>query len=154
MLLYYTEFSNNQIVIPKFPLLSIFTPHHTEGDMLLQFVMQIPNCQFVGHTWINHHVAMVFFFFSNVILLIYNYTSFMAPLSLSHTHLFFVILFLGDLHFIVYFLKATPCYLYFHFIHWNNSYLWEEWKQRQKDTSEDVSSQFLNLRFVPLEVFA
>ncbi|KAB5568765.1 hypothetical protein DKX38_002558 [Salix brachista] len=32
------------------------------------------------------------------------------------------------------------------------SYLWEEWKQRQKDTSEDVSSQFLNLRFVPLEL--
>ncbi|KAJ6954682.1 ubiquitin-like-specific protease 2B isoform X1 [Populus alba x Populus x berolinensis] len=32
------------------------------------------------------------------------------------------------------------------------SYLWEEWKVRQKDTSEDVSSKFLNLRFVPLEL--
>ncbi|KAI5597934.1 hypothetical protein BDE02_02G098600 [Populus trichocarpa] len=32
------------------------------------------------------------------------------------------------------------------------SYLWEEWKVRQKDTSEDMSSKFLNLRFVPLEL--
>ncbi|CAK7347257.1 unnamed protein product [Dovyalis caffra] len=30
-------------------------------------------------------------------------------------------------------------------------YLWEEWKERQKDSSEDMSSKFLNLRFVPLE---
>ncbi|KDP41478.1 hypothetical protein JCGZ_15885 [Jatropha curcas] len=32
------------------------------------------------------------------------------------------------------------------------SYLWEEWKARQKETSEDLSSKFLNLRFVPLEL--
>ncbi|XP_047341018.1 probable ubiquitin-like-specific protease 2B isoform X2 [Impatiens glandulifera] len=32
------------------------------------------------------------------------------------------------------------------------SYLWEEWKERQKESSEDISSKFLNLRFVPLEV--
>ncbi|CAN1340961.1 Probable ubiquitin-like-specific protease 2B [Linum perenne] len=32
------------------------------------------------------------------------------------------------------------------------SYLWEEWKQRQEETSEDVSANFLNLRFVPLEL--
>lgn len=38
------------------------------------------------------------------------------------------------------------------FIHLMNSYLCEEWKERHKDTSEDVSSKFLNLRFIPLEV--
>ncbi|KAG8660318.1 probable ubiquitin-like-specific protease 2B isoform X1 [Manihot esculenta] len=32
------------------------------------------------------------------------------------------------------------------------SYLWEEWKSRQKEASEDLSSKFLNLRFVPLEL--
>ncbi|KAF9608671.1 hypothetical protein IFM89_010455 [Coptis chinensis] len=32
------------------------------------------------------------------------------------------------------------------------SYLWEEWKERQPESSEEVSSNFLNLRFVPLEV--
>lgn len=32
------------------------------------------------------------------------------------------------------------------------SYLCEEWKERHKDTSEDVSSKFLNLRFIPLEL--
>ncbi|KAA8538179.1 hypothetical protein F0562_027787 [Nyssa sinensis] len=32
------------------------------------------------------------------------------------------------------------------------SYLWEEWKERQKETYEDISSRFLNLRFVPLEL--
>ncbi|CAI0406026.1 unnamed protein product [Linum tenue] len=32
------------------------------------------------------------------------------------------------------------------------SYLWEEFKQRHKDASEDVSSKFMNLRFVPLEL--
>ncbi|KAK6940247.1 Ulp1 protease family, C-terminal catalytic domain [Dillenia turbinata] len=32
------------------------------------------------------------------------------------------------------------------------SYLWEEWKERQKETSEDIASKFLNLRFVPLEL--
>lgn len=36
--------------------------------------------------------------------------------------------------------------------HWNDSYLWEEWKERQKETCEDISSKFLNLRFVSLEV--
>ncbi|XP_043711320.1 probable ubiquitin-like-specific protease 2B [Telopea speciosissima] len=30
------------------------------------------------------------------------------------------------------------------------SYLWEEWKERQKETPEDVSAKFFNLRFVPL----
>jgi hypothetical protein len=52
------------------------------------------------------------------------------------------------------FLKATSCYLYVTFMHGNDSYLWEEWKERQKGSSEDMSSKFLNLRFVPLEVFA
>ncbi|OVA10811.1 Peptidase C48 [Macleaya cordata] len=32
------------------------------------------------------------------------------------------------------------------------SYLWEEWKERQAESSEDLSSKFLNLRFVPLEL--
>lgn len=32
------------------------------------------------------------------------------------------------------------------------SYLLEEWKERQKDTSDDISSKFFNLRFVPLEL--
>ncbi|KAK9713886.1 hypothetical protein RND81_06G057300 [Saponaria officinalis] len=32
------------------------------------------------------------------------------------------------------------------------SYLLEEWKERQKETSEDVSSKFLNLRFLSLEL--
>ncbi|KAL3504011.1 hypothetical protein ACH5RR_033852 [Cinchona calisaya] len=32
------------------------------------------------------------------------------------------------------------------------SYLWEEWKERQKETSEDISSKFSNLRFVSLEL--
>ncbi|XP_044475243.1 probable ubiquitin-like-specific protease 2B isoform X3 [Mangifera indica] len=32
------------------------------------------------------------------------------------------------------------------------SYLWEEWKVRHKDTSEDISSKFLNMRFVSLEL--
>ncbi|XP_062163457.1 probable ubiquitin-like-specific protease 2B isoform X2 [Alnus glutinosa] len=32
------------------------------------------------------------------------------------------------------------------------SYLWEEWKERQKETREDISSKFLNLRFVSLEL--
>jgi len=36
--------------------------------------------------------------------------------------------------------------------HWNDSYLWEEWKERQKEAREDISSKFLNLRFVSLEV--
>uniref|UniRef100_A0A5B6Z6G2 Putative ubiquitin-like-specific protease 2B isoform X2 n=1 Tax=Davidia involucrata TaxID=16924 RepID=A0A5B6Z6G2_DAVIN len=32
------------------------------------------------------------------------------------------------------------------------SYLWEEWKERQKETSEHISPRFFNLRFVPLEL--
>ncbi|KAJ8773332.1 hypothetical protein K2173_028509 [Erythroxylum novogranatense] len=32
------------------------------------------------------------------------------------------------------------------------SYFWEEWKERHKETLEDFSSKFLNLRFVPLEL--
>ncbi|KAF8377381.1 hypothetical protein HHK36_030758 [Tetracentron sinense] len=32
------------------------------------------------------------------------------------------------------------------------SYLWEEWKERQKETSGDVFSKFLNLQFFPLEL--
>ncbi|XP_047972793.1 probable ubiquitin-like-specific protease 2B isoform X1 [Salvia hispanica] len=32
------------------------------------------------------------------------------------------------------------------------SYLWEEWKERQKGTCEDLYSKFSNLKFVPLEV--
>lgn len=32
------------------------------------------------------------------------------------------------------------------------SYLLEEWKERQKDTPEDISSRFLNLRFLSLEL--
>ncbi|KAL6313229.1 hypothetical protein AAG906_018695 [Vitis piasezkii] len=31
------------------------------------------------------------------------------------------------------------------------NYLWEERKERQKETSEDISSKFFNLQFVPLE---
>lgn len=34
----------------------------------------------------------------------------------------------------------------------NNSYLMEEWKVRHKDASEDLSSKFLTLRFMQLEV--
>ncbi|KAF5739784.1 ubiquitin-like-specific protease 2B isoform X1 [Tripterygium wilfordii] len=32
------------------------------------------------------------------------------------------------------------------------SYLWEEWKERRKESSEAIYSKFLNLRFVPLEL--
>ncbi|KAJ4914961.1 putative ubiquitin-like-specific protease 2B [Raphanus sativus] len=32
------------------------------------------------------------------------------------------------------------------------SYLCEEWKERHKDTSDDISSRFMNLRFVSLEL--
>ncbi|XP_057804969.1 probable ubiquitin-like-specific protease 2B [Salvia miltiorrhiza] len=32
------------------------------------------------------------------------------------------------------------------------SYLWEEWKERQRGTCEDLYSKFRNLKFVPLEV--
>ncbi|KAK1319710.1 putative ubiquitin-like-specific protease 2B [Acorus calamus] len=34
------------------------------------------------------------------------------------------------------------------------SYLWEEWKERHPESSEDVSSKFSNLRFVSLELNA
>ncbi|KAF2299788.1 hypothetical protein GH714_003369 [Hevea brasiliensis] len=54
----------------------------------------------------------------------------------------------------------VPCILHMDSIKGNHaglknlvqSYLWEEWKSRQKETSEDLSSKFLNLRFVPLEL--
>ncbi|XP_051118188.1 probable ubiquitin-like-specific protease 2B isoform X2 [Andrographis paniculata] len=32
------------------------------------------------------------------------------------------------------------------------SYLWEEWKERQKGSSDDLYSKFRNLKFVPLEI--
>ncbi|KAJ4962403.1 hypothetical protein NE237_022342 [Protea cynaroides] len=32
------------------------------------------------------------------------------------------------------------------------SYLWEEWKEKKNESSEDVSEKFSNLRFVPLEL--
>ncbi|XP_043713348.1 probable ubiquitin-like-specific protease 2B [Telopea speciosissima] len=32
------------------------------------------------------------------------------------------------------------------------SYLWEEWKEKKRESSEDVSAKFSNLRFVPLEL--
>ncbi|OVA10483.1 Peptidase C48 [Macleaya cordata] len=32
------------------------------------------------------------------------------------------------------------------------SYLWEEWKERKAEASEDFSKKFFNLRFVPLEL--
>ncbi|XP_052189252.1 probable ubiquitin-like-specific protease 2B isoform X2 [Diospyros lotus] len=32
------------------------------------------------------------------------------------------------------------------------SYLWEEWKEKHKGTSEDIASKFFNLRFIPLEL--
>nr|GLL48442.1 probable ubiquitin-like-specific protease 2B isoform X1 [Ipomoea trifida] len=40
----------------------------------------------------------------------------------------------------------------FVFIPVNYNYLWEEWKERQKELSEDVSAKFLNLRFASLEL--
>ena len=36
---------------------------------------------------------------------------------------------------------------------WDCSYLYEEWKERHSGTTEDVSSKFLNLKFLPLKVF-
>ncbi|KAK9097163.1 hypothetical protein Sjap_022660 [Stephania japonica] len=38
------------------------------------------------------------------------------------------------------------------FIPINFNYLWEEWKERQTNPSEDASSKFFNLRFIPLEL--
>ncbi|XP_028075842.1 probable ubiquitin-like-specific protease 2B isoform X1 [Camellia sinensis] len=54
----------------------------------------------------------------------------------------------------------VPCILHMDSIKGNHtglkdfiqSYLWEEWKERQKEASEDISSKFFNLRFVPLEL--
>nr|POE49796.1 putative ubiquitin-like-specific protease 2b [Quercus suber] len=54
----------------------------------------------------------------------------------------------------------VPCILHMDSIKGNHtgiktliqSYLWEEWKERQKEAPEDLSSKFLNLRFVSLEL--
>ncbi|XP_039023453.1 probable ubiquitin-like-specific protease 2B isoform X2 [Hibiscus syriacus] len=56
--------------------------------------------------------------------------------------------------------SKVPCILHMDSIRGNHaglknlvqSYLWEEWKERHKETSEDFSSKFLNLRFVSLEL--
>ncbi|XP_016748896.1 probable ubiquitin-like-specific protease 2B isoform X2 [Gossypium hirsutum] len=56
--------------------------------------------------------------------------------------------------------SKVPCILHMDSIKGNHaglknlvqSYLWEEWKERHKETSEDLSSKFLNLRFVSLEL--
>ncbi|THG11502.1 hypothetical protein TEA_012999 [Camellia sinensis var. sinensis] len=57
-------------------------------------------------------------------------------------------------------LSKVPCILHMDSIKGSHrglknliqSYLWEEWKERQNRLLEDVSSKFLNLRFVPLEL--
>ncbi|XVF36594.1 hypothetical protein REPUB_Repub19eG0070700 [Reevesia pubescens] len=57
-------------------------------------------------------------------------------------------------------LSKVPCILHMDSIKGNHaglknlvqSYLWEEWKERHKETSEDLSAKFLNLRFVSLEL--
>ncbi|XP_024028801.1 probable ubiquitin-like-specific protease 2B isoform X2 [Morus notabilis] len=54
----------------------------------------------------------------------------------------------------------VPCILHMDSIKGNHSglknliqsYLWEEWKERRKETSEEMSSRFHNLRFVSLEL--
>ncbi|XP_062098438.1 probable ubiquitin-like-specific protease 2B isoform X2 [Humulus lupulus] len=54
----------------------------------------------------------------------------------------------------------VPCILHMDSIKGNHaglkslmqSYLWEEWKERQRETSDEVSSRFHNLRFVSLEL--
>ncbi|XWS14914.1 hypothetical protein CRYUN_Cryun35bG0049800 [Craigia yunnanensis] len=56
--------------------------------------------------------------------------------------------------------SKVPCILHMDSIRGNHaglknlvqSYLWEEWKERHKETSEDFSSKFLNLRFVSLKL--
>ncbi|KAK8996793.1 hypothetical protein V6N11_020290 [Hibiscus sabdariffa] len=56
--------------------------------------------------------------------------------------------------------SKVPCILHMDSIRGNHaglknlvqSYLWEEWKERHRETSEDLSSKFLNLRFVSLEL--
>ncbi|KAK8705542.1 hypothetical protein V6N13_049142 [Hibiscus sabdariffa] len=56
--------------------------------------------------------------------------------------------------------SKVPCILHMDSIKGNHaglknlvqSYLWEEWKERHKETSEDLSSKFVNLRFVSLEL--
>ncbi|XP_051126396.1 probable ubiquitin-like-specific protease 2B isoform X2 [Andrographis paniculata] len=54
----------------------------------------------------------------------------------------------------------TPCILHMDSLRGNHlglkdliqSYLWEEWKERQKGTCENLSSKFRNLKFIPLEL--
>ncbi|KAE8666763.1 putative ubiquitin-like-specific protease 2B [Hibiscus syriacus] len=56
--------------------------------------------------------------------------------------------------------SKVPCILHMDSIRGNHaglknlfqSFLWEEWKERYKETSEDLSSKFLNLRFISLEL--
>ncbi|KAL4332375.1 hypothetical protein GQ457_07G024180 [Hibiscus cannabinus] len=56
--------------------------------------------------------------------------------------------------------SKVPCILHMDSIRGNHaglknlvqSYLWEEWKERYKETSEDLSSKFSNMRFVSLEL--
>jgi sentrin-specific protease 7 len=56
--------------------------------------------------------------------------------------------------------EKVPCILHMDSIRGSHSglksllqsYLWEEWKERHKEASEDVSSRFLNMRFVSLEL--
>ncbi|GAB2271461.1 hypothetical protein Dimus_006298 [Dionaea muscipula] len=56
--------------------------------------------------------------------------------------------------------SRVPCILHMDSIKGNHtglenliqSYLWEEWKERRKETSEDVASKFLNFRFLSLEL--
>lgn len=75
--------------------------------------------------------------------------SLMTLMFLIYTIIFSVILNL----FCYSFSEVTSCKtLAYSLQPWNDSYLWEEWKERQKETREDISSKFLNLRFVSLEV--
>ncbi|XP_012838859.1 PREDICTED: probable ubiquitin-like-specific protease 2B isoform X1 [Erythranthe guttata] len=56
--------------------------------------------------------------------------------------------------------ERVPCILHMDSLRGNHvglkdliqSYLWEEWKERQKGTCEDLYSKFRNLKFVPLEL--
>lgn len=57
-------------------------------------------------------------------------------------------------------LERVPCILHMDSIRGTHvdlkdrvsSYLWEEWKERHKETSEDISSKFSSMRFVSLEL--
>ncbi|XP_052194196.1 probable ubiquitin-like-specific protease 2A isoform X2 [Diospyros lotus] len=57
-------------------------------------------------------------------------------------------------------MRRVPCILHLNSIEGSHrglknliqSYLWEEWKERQNPLLEDLSSKFFNLRFVPLEL--